>query len=338
MTASNSIEQRWAKPDVYAAEPGHWKKQLPTKFLKLAEGGKVEALQRLLEDHPDSLNKRGNHGRTLLWEACRKGRMEAVDYLLAAGADCHVTGCYGSESHVQLDCLSAARFYNRPDIAERLLQIPAKPDFFRSCFLGDRPRVEAVLRTSPELLEQEDPADEIFRIPPLAFAVAGGHGDMVEAFIAAGAPVAPYSTLLLFLIGLLDRQTFLAPLVKAGLDVSVIDSSTFLVARSLDCLEELLAVGAPVNQAGLAGVPPLVQLCRPDRRLSLDKIQLLLAKGTAVNAPGPRGKTALHHAARRGQPELVALLLRSGADASLRDDDGQTPRDIAIALGKPDLF
>lgn len=49
-----------------------------------------------------------------------------------------------------------------------------------------------------------------------------------------------------------------------------------------------------------------------------------------------RGDTALHVAARRGHDKCVALLLDFGADASLRNDEGMTPLDLAIAAGFAD--
>ena len=43
--------------------------------------------------------------------------------------------------------------------------------------------------------------------------------------------------------------------------------------------------------------------------------------------------TVFHHAARSGQPSLVALLLRRGMDVQARDQRGCTPLDIARAFG-----
>ena len=80
---SEPITQRWIKASIFDVEPGHWKKQLPAKHLKVAARGKVAELEHMLSSNSEFLNKRGSHGRTLLWEACRKGRLEAVRYLLS---------------------------------------------------------------------------------------------------------------------------------------------------------------------------------------------------------------------------------------------------------------
>ena len=71
-----AVNQRWTKPlDV---EPGHWKKQLPQKRLKVAAKDDVEGLRALLAANSLDLNRRGPHGRTLLWEAVRAGKEAAV--------------------------------------------------------------------------------------------------------------------------------------------------------------------------------------------------------------------------------------------------------------------
>lgn len=335
---SEPVEQRWIKPSVYAVNPGHWKKQLPGKHLKLAARGKVADLERLLSDQPEALNQRGNHGRTLLWEACRKGRLEAIDYLLSKGADHQLTGCYNSESHVQLDCYSAARFYGRATVEKRLEREGVEPDLFRACFLGDRSRVEAMLAADPTCVNAEDPHDEIYRVPPVAFAVAGDQKVLIQNLVDADANIDCYSSLLIFLIGQLNRPQFLDPLIDAGLDVRATDSSTFLAAKSLDCLADLLDRGAPTDRPGHSGFPPLVHLCRPDKGDTFDKVALLLRHGANVNTVGPHGKTALHHAACGKRPEIVSLLVRSGADVHARDEEGASPLDLADQTGNEEIL
>lgn len=46
-----------------------------------------------------------------------------------------------------------------------------------------------------------------------------------------------------------------------------------------------------------------------------------------VNSPDERGRTPLHDACRSGQLESVALLLKAGADPTIKDNDGLTPED-----------
>ncbi|OQS00615.1 hypothetical protein ACHHYP_03243 [Achlya hypogyna] len=55
----------------------------------------------------------------------------------------------------------------------------------------------------------------------------------------------------------------------------------------------------------------------------------LLGRGARVDARMGWGHTALHVAARAGHADLVRLLLLSGANATLRNDAGRTPREEA---------
>ena len=48
-----------------------------------------------------------------------------------------------------------------------------------------------------------------------------------------------------------------------------------------------------------------------------------------------QGRTALHYAARRGDLDLVELLLSQGADPSVRDDAGKSVQDVCA--GFPEL-
>ena len=50
---------------------------------------------------------------------------------------------------------------------------------------------------------------------------------------------------------------------------------------------------------------------------------------------GRQGRTALHYAARRGDVDIVELLLRRGADPSMRDDAGKSVQDVCT--GFPEL-
>lgn len=58
-------------------------------------------------------------------------------------------------------------------------------------------------------------------------------------------------------------------------------------------------------------------------------IQACLTAGTPVDSVEGNGWTALHAAAFSGQEEVVTLLLKSGANTTLKDKNGKTPLDLA---------
>jgi hypothetical protein len=81
--------------------------------------------------------------------------------------------------------------------------------------------------------------------------------------------------------------------------------------------------------------------------LEVEIVRLLVDRGADVNARGSHGYTALHDAVdmecntqsradygRASELPLTQLLLDAGADETLRDDDNETARDIAVAYGE----
>nr|XP_032836513.1 ankyrin repeat domain-containing protein 45-like [Petromyzon marinus] len=63
-----------------------------------------------------------------------------------------------------------------------------------------------------------------------------------------------------------------------------------------------------------------------------DVIAQLLRLGAEPNARSTRGYSALHHAALWGRPRCVSALLRAGADPSARSFSGETPRGAGSRL------
>lgn len=63
----------------------------------------------------------------------------------------------------------------------------------------------------------------------------------------------------------------------------------------------------------------------------------LLAAGASVDRGGENGGTLLHSAVWGGSLEMIETLLNSGADASSRDDDDESPLHIAARLGHVDI-
>jgi ankyrin repeat protein len=324
--------QRWVRP--LNVPPGYWKRQLPGKYLAVGARGDIAALERLLVDHPEFLNKRGSHNRTLLWEAVRRGRLEAVSWLAARGADVNAAGCYNSETHVQVTPYCAAVYYRQPAVAAYLRSHGAQEDVFRQAFLGHQAQVTAQLDAHPDLLNAEDPLDDIYYMPLLAFAVSGGHASLVASLLQQGAAARPYSALLLYLAGKASRMDLVQLLVEHGADPHLVDGGIFAAVPDLPILDFLVRHGASPSQPGRNGFPPLVYLTRSDKREAVETVQFLLEHGASVNASGPYGKTALHQSAAAGHLRVIQVLLDNGADPALRDDNGATALDLALARGK----
>jgi ankyrin repeat protein len=325
------IPQRFVRPLDF--EPGHWKKQLPTKYLSIARKGVLPRLESLLREHPEFVSKRGPHGRPLLWEATRAGKLAAVKMLVEAGADVNATGCYNRETLVQITPFCAARYYRRAAIADYLLAHDSREDIFRSAFLGDRGRVEQELASGPELLNAEDPHDEIYYVPLLSFAVAGEHLGLADLLIRRGARVATYSAQLLGLAARLGGRDFVDLLLANGADTRAVGAGIFVDVSDLDLLAYLLNRGVSPQLNANHNLPPLAHVARGDKGEHPEKILLLLDHGAEINASGPNGKTALHYASAAGHASVVRLLLRRGADPSLVDRDGNTALSLTRSAG-----
>jgi ankyrin repeat protein len=236
--------------------------------------------------------------------------------LVEAGADVNATGCHNGETLVQITPYCAARYYRREAVAEYLWDHGSTLDVFRAAFLGDLPRVEQHLTAEPALLTAEDPHDEIYYCPPVTFAVAGGHADLVAYLIECGAQIAQYSSQLIGLAAKASRRDLLDLLLANGADARAVGAAVFVAAPDLDILTYLLDKGVSPN--GVAGdtVHPLAYVARGDKSLRPDKVRLLLDYGADVNGAGPNGKTALDYAMEAGHSSVVDLLLERGAKAS----------------------
>jgi hypothetical protein len=332
MTGAPLPEQRWVKP--YPTTPGHWKKQLPAKALALAIKGDVPALESLLSVNPEALHKRGPHGRTLLWEAARRGHVDAIDWLLARGADPLATGCYNGESVVQLTPYCAAVYYRRPAAAELLASAGAATlDIFRAAFMGAEGEVDRALSADPALIDAEDPHDEIYFTPVIAFAVAGGQQAVVKQLVERGAEVARYSAQLLR-IGLTARQSgILHYLFDHGLEARHADAGIFQICDDFELLKDLVERGASTVHV-VNGFPPVVFVARGDKGEHPERVAFLLDHGADIDAAGgPDRRTALHYAAAAGHERVAAVLLERGAAPSLPDKSGLTAADLALTRG-----
>jgi ankyrin repeat protein len=97
----------------------------------------------------------------------------------------------------------------------------------------------------------------------------------------------------------------------------------------LNRVSKLLERGANVNATGVQGDSAItsVESCTRHGELTQSRaqlIELLIAKGAAVNHQDYEGRTALMYAAENGDTLAVSALLRNGASVNLSDNDGET--------------
>ncbi|XP_070541191.1 poly [ADP-ribose] polymerase tankyrase-2-like [Ptychodera flava] len=98
--------------------------------------------------------------------------------------------------------------------------------------------------------------------------------------------------------------------------------------NNVEVAELLLENGADVNARDKGGLIPLHNASSYGH---VDIAALLIKYGTCVNATDRWSFTPLHEAAQKGRTQLCALLLAHGADPTMKNQEGQTPLDLATA-------
>ena len=290
-----------------------------------AARGDLDTVRAVLTEKPAWIRRIGSHGRTLLWEAAYRGRLELVEYLLDRGADIDACGCHFTPLLVEISPYCAARYRRHDAVADRLLQRGAETDIHTAAFLGDREAVVEYLERDPRLATAEKPQhDGGLPATVLHYAVSACRLDIVTTLLARGADPRPYSGWLIRFAIWRDRADILGALIDAGADPTGAELPRSGVSAGIAALLAARGAGVDVDHAE-GGWPPLVFQARGDRGGNVDRVRDLLDRGACVNARNHKGQTALHCAARAGFTDIVALLLDRGADADATDDDGRTP-------------
>ncbi|HKR62156.1 MAG TPA: ankyrin repeat domain-containing protein, partial [Thermoanaerobaculia bacterium] len=111
-----------------------------------------------------------------------------------------------------------------------------------------------------------------------------------------------------------NKDSALTDAVRAG-DVATVRT---LCARGAD----------PNTPSGENGWPPLMHAVHKNQ---LGTAAALLDAGADPNAANDRGMSALMMASGYGQRDMVALLLRRGANARLTDRNGEAAIDYALS-------
>jgi len=126
-------------------------------------------------------------------------------------------------------------------------------------------------------------------------------------------------------------------LVDAGADPNKKGDGDVLALHNaaLDVANFLLDAGADVNKIGYEECSPLMYEVYMKNH---DTARLFIAHGANVNYQRQLdGFCALHFSAQKRDADMIDILLNAGADTSLKNDDGKTPLDIAIANGATDV-
>jgi uncharacterized protein len=89
-----------------------------------------------------------------------------------------------------------------------------------------------------------------------------------------------------------------------------------------------------IEQIGRFGNRPLHVACV---RSDMQEVVALVSAGAEVNASGENGNTPLHEAVGQASEPVVGYLLQHGANPLQKNDDDQSPIDIARLMGRSQL-
>ncbi|GMH36740.1 hypothetical protein BSKO_04613 [Bryopsis sp. KO-2023] len=98
----------------------------------------------------------------------------------------------------------------------------------------------------------------------------------------------------------------------------------------MSVVEELISNGADVNSKSHDGFTVLMWVARNSERAEI--ISVLIDAGAEIDAQDPFGNVALGYAANFGHKSNIEALLSRGADKTIADEEGDTPRDDARVL------
>ena len=311
-------------------------------FLKIvvaaAGRGDLEAVCQLLDNNPAWLHTVGSHGRTMLWEAAYRGKLEMVQFLRERGADIHLPGCHLSQHGIEITPYCVARHEGRNEVADYLLAHGAEVDIHSAAYLQDYDTVRAHLDRDASLvnsgylqsvmLPSGEPHSVEYRdtawATPLCYAIIGGNAAIVELLISQGAIIEPYSKHLLdYAVGE-ERVEITKMLFENGADPS---EAPRILDDGSEMSQLLKAHGVPskdINAQNHMGWPPLVYACRGDKGEHPEVVLWLLELGADIDVRNYKGKTALHCAAKAGFFKVVDLLIEKGATIDAPDNNGET--------------
>lgn len=277
----------------------------------------------LLINHGANVNADA-YGNTPIFDAISRNYSEAVEALIAHGADVNYKSpANGTPLHYAVS-------QNHKAIVKLLVEHGA--DLGAKDRDGETPLNIAVRNNSAELVTLLMANGNQLNTKPknglaeLHWAVSQGNKSMVDQLLVHGAQINAadqYGRTPLHLAAEYKHEEIAKLLIAHGADVSIKSQNNtplILGIRDKEMMELLLKHGADANAKDAHGDSLLWHVCY-DNELA----ELLLKHGANINIKNSQGRTVLHLAARFARDNVEKWLLAHGADVKAKDDYGRTP-------------
>jgi ankyrin repeat protein len=275
--------------------------------------GDVGQFAALLRANPRLAGERGTNGNTILNLAVSFASIAAIEALLAAGADVNQGNNRGWTP------LHQAAYANHCEIAGMLIERGAALDV-EAHGAGGTPLVVALFwghREVADLLGREFVAPNNLRV-----AAGLGRAELVEACFGADGTLTPEACAAR---GFYRPHSGFPDWKPTTDPQEVLDEALAWACKSgrIAVLARLVEAGARLDADPYRGTP-LIWAAVCDRP---EAVAWLLDCGADINQKATfgglshgQGITALHMAAQYGQLEVVRLLVKRGADRTIKDD------------------
>lgn len=317
-------------------------------FLKIgvaaAGRGDIEGVSQLLDEKPEWIKTIGSHGRTMLWEAAYRGKLEMVEFLLSHGADITLPGCHLSQHSIEITPYCVARHEGRDTVADYLLEMGAIVDIQTAAYLGDFDTAKKLIEEDPEIVNNGYlqsvwfPSGNPHSVEhhyeewatPLCYAIIGGNIEIVKLLISNGAKIESQNELLLDHAVSDDRVDIVKLLVENGADPSKAPKRVDDKSEMSQLLKSYGNTPEDINAVDNMGWPRIAYVCRGDKGEHPEEVIRLLGLGADIDARSNKGKSALHCATKAGFLKVIDLLIEKGANIDAIDNKGETPLFEAI--------
>ncbi len=264
--------------------------------------GDTDAFFDILDTRIKDPNIVNSHGDTLLLAAATMGNIDAVERLLAMGADVNKQNAFSRDTAV-----------------------------LRSVY-GDHDTITQML-----VYENADlNLPNNYRQTPMGLAVEKQKGQLVDLFLTKGVKAGLNSDTLFRAVAKQNYVGVMA-MLKGNVDPNVKNSAgntPLIISASLGdtmSVQALLGYRADVNATNNDGNTALIYAARynhPNTIMALTA-PLTLQYKADLNLQNKRGETALYWAAMKGYAQVVKILLAYDADPSLKTTAGLSPLDVA---------